>query len=167
MNRNNIVGSLPEDWSALAAGLGFVSLSYNEIVGFIPTGIVELKALKTLNLNRNKLTGVVPGLPFAQYTGYCDLQDGNRTQSANAYVCPLPPNSSSCTGGPPTCSCTGTASASLPQSECEWWINFFDTMGGENWTNCASDRTDPCACSYNAYGTQFGVTCGGGHVTTL
>jgi hypothetical protein len=89
-------------------------------------------------------------------------------------VCPLPPNSSLCNGhmwGPrplvPTCSCTGS-SASLPQSECEWWINFFDTMGGKEWTNCRSDRTDPCACTYSdSGGVSRGVTCLGGHMVTL
>jgi hypothetical protein len=191
---NKVAGKLPEDWSALVPTLTWLDLQKNAIVGSIPaaiasltllttlsftqnsingsipSGIADLTALAYLGLDQMKLTGVVPPLPFTQYIGNasthgCSLQ-------GNAFVCPLPPNSSLCKGRgggeplEPTCSCTGRSS-SLPQRECEWWINFFDTMGGANWTNCASHRTDPCACSYNAWGTPFGVTCGGGHVTTL
>jgi hypothetical protein len=36
----------------------------------------------------NRLTGVVPSLPFEQYTGWCYLQAP--TSPSNHYTCPLP-----------------------------------------------------------------------------
>jgi hypothetical protein len=39
-------------------------------------------------LRQNRLTGVVPSLPFKNYTG-CELQ--LQTSPSNQYTCPLPP----------------------------------------------------------------------------
>jgi hypothetical protein len=187
---NNVSGTLPESWLALVPGLTWLELANNAIggsipsgianltnldtldlamnmlVGSIPSGIADLTALLNLQVHQNKLTGVVPDLPFANYTNGCYLQDSKAP--GNAYACPLPADSASCKQGPPTCSCTGSSS-SLPQKECEWWINFFDTMGGTEWTNCAIHRTDPCACSYDCKkGRCYGVTCStNGHITKL
>jgi hypothetical protein len=41
------------------------------------------------NLYGNQLTGLVPPLPFAQYTNYCYLQYGD--PPSNKFACPLPP----------------------------------------------------------------------------
>ena len=192
---NKVAGKLPEDWSALVPTLTWLDLQKNAIVGSIPaaianltllttlsftqngingsipSGIADLKALTNVYLDQNKLTGIVPDLPFTQYIGNasthgCSLQ-GSSSKPSNAFVCPLPPNSSLCKdGSPPTCSCTGS-SASLPQSECEWWINFFDTTGGKEWTNCRSDRTDPCACRYDSR-WNYGAFCNkDGHIFRL
>ena len=160
-----LTGTIPEDLCEIDS-LIWLNLRNNYMIGSVPSCLKNLQHLWFLELSNNSFTGPCPDLPFAQYTGYCDLQDGDRTQAANAYVCPLPPNSGSCTGGPPTCSCTGSSS-SLTQPECEWWINFFDTMGGAKWTNCGSDRTDPCACSYTHNGNTYGVTCSSQHIAKL
>jgi hypothetical protein len=101
MPSNGCVGSLPEDWAALATGLTTLALNRNSLAGSIPDGIAGLKAVTTLILRENKFTGVAPGLPFAQYTTYCSLQFG--APPANSFACPLPPNATLCKQGPPTC----------------------------------------------------------------
>jgi hypothetical protein len=114
MALNNMVGSLPEDWTALSTNLellGFqganirVGRDKPSLSGTIPSGIADLKALTALELSGNKFTGVVPALPFAQYTLWCCLQHLTRDgySPTNAYACPLPPHSRLCKRGPPTC----------------------------------------------------------------
>jgi hypothetical protein len=155
-------------------------LTNGALTGTIPNGIADLDALTGLEFQNNRLTGVVPNLPFQNYTAHCGLTMGGTNmftcplppgaRRCTMYDCPLPADSASCKQGPPTCSCTGSSS-SLPQSECEWWINFFDTTGGSTkWTNCRGNRTDPCACSYDPWHSGpggYGVTCTNGHITTL
>jgi hypothetical protein len=177
---NGLAGTLPEDWSALMS-LKYLYLTNGALTGTIPNGIADLDAVTGLEFQNNQLTGVIPNLPFQNYTWHCGLTGKLGTnmftcplppgaRRCTAYDCPLPAGSASCKQGPPTCSCTGS-SASLPQSECEWWINFFDTMGGKEWKKCASERyrTDPCACSYdcNKGPCRDGVTCTNGHITKL
>jgi hypothetical protein len=166
MGHNNIVGSLPDGIAELTS-LTFLALWQNGFVGTIPDEIAQLQSLTYLGLWSNKFTGVVPDLPFAQYTNGCYLHSSKNP--SNAFVCPLPADSALCGehGSPPTCSCTGSSS-NLTQPECEWWINFFDTMGGAKWTSCGSDRTDPCACSYTHPDKKtYGVTCYGPHIVKL
>jgi hypothetical protein len=153
-------------------------LGGHNLVGTLPASFSNMTKLTRLVLGENKLTGLLPALTFEQYTSYCCLEDDHHT---NLFDCPLPLGADKCNGGDPkyngsctiTCTsptCTGSSS-SLPQSECEWWINFFDTMGGKEWKKCASERyrTDPCACSYdcNKGPCRDGVTCTNGHITKL
>ena len=121
----NISGSLPEDWSALASRLTMLYLGDNKIVGTIPAGLAQLKALRLLVLSYNKLvgtippaiaglgavesldvysnslSGIVPDLPFKQYTSFCGIQDPKTPK--NKFACPLPPDVVSCKPWPPTC----------------------------------------------------------------
>ena len=62
MDNNNVHGTLPEDWSALAPGLKVLGLGTNSISGSIPAGIANLTALLTLNLGLNKIVGSIPSL---------------------------------------------------------------------------------------------------------
>ena len=170
LGSNQIGGSIP-DLSRMS-GLTFLALGGNQIEGTIPAALAGLERLGFLALDSNRLTGAVPNLPFKNYNNAvsCCLQSGGDTPS-NHYTCPLPPDSALCTGPedrPPRCSCTGS-SASLSQSECEWWINLFDTTGGSTqWSNCQSERTDPCACSYSFSASDgYGVYCTGEHITKL
>ena len=50
---------------------------------------------KALRLDGNRLSGVVPPLPFAEYRT-CDM-------SGNAFDCPLPGGADMCKDGAPTC----------------------------------------------------------------
>jgi hypothetical protein len=54
--------------------------------------------LTDLELNSNKLTGIVPPLPFAQYSDGCylDSPDYCTEPECNHFKCPLPPNSDKC-----------------------------------------------------------------------
>jgi hypothetical protein len=58
--------------------------------GSIPEALARLEQLAVLALWRNRLTGVVPSLPFKNYTNDgCYLQ--YPTSPSNHYTCPLPP----------------------------------------------------------------------------
>jgi hypothetical protein len=94
MPKNNMSGSIPEALGDLEQ-LAFLSLYDNlQIKGSIPARLGDLKQLTTLELHRNRLTGVVPSLPFNQYTkSNCYLQAP--TSPTNNFTCPLPPVSSS------------------------------------------------------------------------
>ena len=64
-------------------------MPYNNMKGSIPEALGDLEQLVFLNLGHNRLTGVVPSLPFKNYTNGCSLQD--LTSPSNHYTCPLPP----------------------------------------------------------------------------
>ena len=59
----------------------------------------------------NKLSGVVPALPFAQYDLRCWIGGPTSTETdcakagytQNQFSCPLPLNSAKCTHDPPSC----------------------------------------------------------------
>ena len=46
-------------------------------------------------------------------------------------------------------------SASLAASQCQAWVDLHDSTGGPDWSDCARQRLDPCACDAL-------VTCGSG-----
>ena len=56
--------------------------------GSIPEALGDLEQLQYLVLEQNRLTGVVPSLPFKNYKS-CYLQ--YPTSPSNHYTCPLPP----------------------------------------------------------------------------
>jgi hypothetical protein len=158
--------------------------------GVLPASLKDFTALEKLDLSQNKLTGLVPPLPWAQYTGGCSIQartkyfvpsaDRRSTIRTNFFASPLPPNSDQCAGGAPTCAgpptpgttCNGSAySAALPLAECSAWQDFFDATNGAQWADCNATRLDPCACLpvNTTRGDQQnqGVSCAGGHITDL
>jgi hypothetical protein len=164
LDANQLEGTIPARLGNLKQLTG-LSLYHNRLEGSIPAELAGLSRLVGLSLHDNRLTGVIPVLPFKNYTG-CRLQAP--TSPANAYACPLPPDSAACTPYPPTCACTGS-SANLATADCGWWGSFYDTTGGgTHWANCRGNRSDPCACRYtDAGGGSRGVTCKGSHITGL
>jgi hypothetical protein len=55
-----------------------------------------------------------------------------------------------------TAKCTGKSSY-LPEIECHFWQQLYDSTGGKNWENCNSARTDPCNCSWSRDGNSRGI----------
>lgn len=49
--------------------------------------------------------------------------------------------------------CTG-ASWGLDVSECDAWVEFYDTLNGPNWKECSEYRLDPCACPQDSWGAK-------------
>ena len=104
-------------------------------------------------LEGNRLGGVVPALPFAQYTGYCGLQ--LNSSATNHFVCPLPEGAEAChkcsdaTCVAPSCVttvCVG-ASAGLAPADCAAWVDIYDATKGSQWAGCSGNRLDPCGCT--------------------
>jgi hypothetical protein len=105
-----------------------------------------------LYLYGNKLTGIVPPLPFEQYNGSCALdRPGNCTEpDCNHFKCPLPTNSDQCKDSPwggVHClgQCVGSSST-LTAAQCIAWQELFDSTNGREWTQCSDSRLDPCSC---------------------
>jgi hypothetical protein len=128
--------------------------------------------LTVLSLESNTITGLLPALPFDQYTDNCclELPQGS---AANHFTCPLPQGSETCNSNGNcatiTCQtrCTGT-SAGLPLTECDAWIEFFDSNGGAGWTYCSGNRLDPCGCTGGSTRTaNRTITCANSHITWL
>jgi hypothetical protein len=68
-------------------------------IGTIPSEIAQLNKLTNLSLSSNLLTGRVPELPFAQYTGGCTIQPTKYCPDGNKFTCPLPAHAEQCTYG--------------------------------------------------------------------
>jgi hypothetical protein len=66
--------------------------------GTIPSTLGNLKSLTSLVLASNNLSGEVPPLPFAQYTGGCflNLPAPGNCPICNHFSCPLPAGSEQC-----------------------------------------------------------------------
>jgi hypothetical protein len=70
--------------------------------------------------------------------------------------------------------CTGS-SASIPDGECQAWIDLWEALDGPNWSICnaVSFKTDPCSCHgtfpcENPKGCWSAVSCDGNdHITSL
>jgi hypothetical protein len=80
-----------------------MALYENNLRGTIPSSLAKLSKMATLDLDRNRLTGLVPSLPFAQYNfnGGCilNLPSGQYTctePNCNHFKCPLPAGSEQC-----------------------------------------------------------------------
>jgi hypothetical protein len=100
-----LTGSIASSIGDLSELSGFNAAEMG-ISGTIPAEMIKLKKLTSLNLISNSLEGVVPALPFSQYTDGCTLA----VQSGKGFDCPLPPGASTCnTPGPPgPLNCTPT-----------------------------------------------------------
>jgi hypothetical protein len=82
---------------SLELGGGFSADS--GFIGTIPSEIARLTKLTSLLLESNLLTGRVPELPFAQYTGDCVLEPKAHCSDGNKFSCPLPARAEQCTYG--------------------------------------------------------------------
>lgn len=47
--------------------------------------------------------------------------------------------------------CTGS-SMGLDVNQCDAWVDFYDSLGGPGWDDCAENRLDPCGCSQKHWG---------------
>jgi hypothetical protein len=99
--------------------------------GTLPKSLGELSQLATLDLRKNKLTGLIPNLPFSQYAdgSGCHLQtNGKDVPISNKFWCPLPPDTDACQPGPPTCTIPPPTSAltpaptPFPTRNRLWWV---------------------------------------------
>jgi hypothetical protein len=85
-----------------AGHITYMVLATNNLRGTIPSSLAKLSKMTTLTLNNNRLTGLVPSLPFAQYTdrygGECVLDNptGCTEPNCNHFKCPLPAGSEQC-----------------------------------------------------------------------
>jgi hypothetical protein len=83
----------------------YMYLPGNNLRGTIPSSLAKLSKLTVLALYDNRLTGLLPPLPFAQYTGGdpgygCHLDAPSCTEpNCNHFKCPLPAGSKQCNGG--------------------------------------------------------------------
>jgi len=86
-------------------------LIQNNLVGKIPTSLGNMGTLTELVLYGNTLTGVIPPMPFSQYTRCC-LQDP-LVLNSNSFTCPLPAGSDACKYcGNSAITCSGSAPTS-------------------------------------------------------
>jgi hypothetical protein len=66
---------------------------------------------------------------------------------------------------PGTSPCTGL-SVNLVVDQCLAWIEVFETLDGDGWTNCKGTRLDPCSCKA-APPHPAEIICGGGNPATV
>jgi Leucine-rich repeat (LRR) protein len=93
---NSLNGSVPGAALAAFTNLDALNLAQNFILGTLPGELVSLKKLQSIEFDNNRLTGLVPPLPFDQYK-FCALDSiGGWLHHTNRYACPLPPNASMC-----------------------------------------------------------------------
>jgi hypothetical protein len=81
----------------------YMQLVENNLRGTIPSSLAKLSKMTALALAYNRLTGLVPSLPFAQYTGNvgCRLDSPSgqyacTEPNCNHFKCPLPAGSKQC-----------------------------------------------------------------------
>jgi hypothetical protein len=98
------MGTLPIEIADLS---NLESLEFNGggffggLTGPIPSEIAKLGKLTDVQLRSNSLTGLVPALPFAQYTDACVLAAGSKYCTAgNQFSCPLPASAQQCKSKP-------------------------------------------------------------------
>jgi hypothetical protein len=65
---NGMSGTIPSSIGELTELAYMMGLIGNELTGRIPSKLAKLKKLTDPYLYENKLTGIVPPLPFEQYT---------------------------------------------------------------------------------------------------
>jgi hypothetical protein len=99
----DLQGTLPAAALSKLTLLTRLNFANDRLDGSIPGTIAKLAKLKYLNLERNLFTGVVPKLPFRQYTFGCCLQQFQNTPPdphRNQFSCPLPAGTASCNCDP-------------------------------------------------------------------
>jgi hypothetical protein len=96
-----------DDVECKGAHITKIDLGNDNLRGTIPSSLAQLSMMTELVLSSNQLTGLVPPLPFAQYTGgqygcvldepaYCQ---GGPSGDCNHFKCPLPAGSEQCRNG--------------------------------------------------------------------
>ena len=145
-------GTIPDSIGNMTALTEIVLTGNPLLTGTIPASIGKLKKLANVRLFNNSLGGIVPPLPFAQYTSDCSMH-------GNKFSCPLPADAALChDDGPMVCTnCTG-ASIALEPVQCDAWMDFYDATDGKAWIVCNDTRTDPCSCK-GAPGTTGNQVC--------
>ena len=102
-------GTIPEQIGNLVA-LEYLDLRDTRLSGTIPYGLATLRNLTSLVLSNAQFSGLLPPLPFTQFSRCC-IQDSSPTQARddddydddynyglfNNWTCPLPPNADHCT----------------------------------------------------------------------
>ena len=68
---------------------------------------------------------------------------------------PPPPSGQPCVGN----------STSLKPTQCEAWVDFYDSTGGKDWEFCSDNRLDPCSCTNQKQPAV--VHCNGGDITEV
>jgi hypothetical protein len=99
LDNNNLKGTIPSGLGSMTKLTTKLSLSRNNLKGTIPSSLASLTELSSISLSKNALTGLVPPLPFKQYSGgHCALDDpGYCTEpNCNHFKCPLPAGSEQC-----------------------------------------------------------------------
>jgi hypothetical protein len=90
----NAAGVTCADGDITALGLGV-----NNLEGTIPSSLGSLTKLTYISLEDNSLTGLVPPLPFKQYSYWCSLDAPDSCPGpgfCNHFKCPLPAGSEQC-----------------------------------------------------------------------
>jgi hypothetical protein len=94
---NNLKGTIPSSLASLTQLSTGLDLQGNNLKGTIPSSLASLTQLTDLTLRDNALTGLVPPLPFKQYSMVCDLDYPGCTEpKCNHFKCPLPAGSEQC-----------------------------------------------------------------------
>jgi hypothetical protein len=92
---NNLKGTIPSSLASLTR-LVNLGVSDNNLNGTIPSSLASLR-LDYLRLDNNALTGLVPPLPFKQYSVGCYLDNPGCTEpNCNHFKCHLPAGNEQC-----------------------------------------------------------------------
>jgi hypothetical protein len=100
------------------SGLVFASqpVPFNNIT--IPLSVASLAYLSTLDFSGDQLGGLLPALPFKQYTG-ANSSVGGCNLGNNDFVCPLPDGAADCK--PTVLNCTPTPPKPTPSPAGDMW----------------------------------------------